>query len=229
MRSILYFFLFFPSAISVAQTFEVKVSEKLCDCFSTIDQSQEGRAVLAKYQEDCFVQTLKLFDAEINIMMDTISAGTTFGDTDYEKGHKFGLEMFNRIQLTMIEKCDPFFNFMDNFRNGVFRTANEEKELLNIKNKSKDITEKQNPADYYSRAVSYFALRKFKRAKRDLDKAIELDRNSPAPYLLRGFLYEQTKRYENAIVDYEVSNKLMVRGDIDIYIAMARRKAREGR
>jgi Tfp pilus assembly protein PilF len=99
--------------------------------------------------------------------------------------------------------------------------------LLNIKAKTQEILEKQQPSDYYLRAVSYFALRKFKLTEKDLDKAIELDMNYPPSYLLRGFLYEQTKKYDRAITDYEKSNKLMTRSDIDIYIAMAKRKARK--
>src|SRR5690606_8011213 len=127
-------------------------------------------------------------------------------------GQKFGRLISTRTQVTMIDRCDQFFYFMDEFRNDVFKTVNKEEELINIKTKTKEIQEKQSAFDYYNRAVSYFSLREFKMARKDLDKAIKLDKNYPPPYLLRGFLYEQTKKFSKAIADYEVSNRLMTRG-----------------
>jgi tetratricopeptide (TPR) repeat protein len=208
--------------ISVAQSLEEKISDGLCDCFKTLDQSLNGNNVLAKYQEDCFMQTLRQFESEINGIPDTIQGGT-----DYERGQKLGRLINTQIEVTMIDKCDAFFYFMVEFRNEVFKTVNKEEELLNIKKKTKEIRDKQKPSDYYVRAVSYFALREFKLAMKDLDKAIRLDKNYAPPYLLRGFLFELTRKFPKAVADYEVSKKLMTRGDIDIYIAMARRKARE--
>ena len=64
-------------------------------------------------------------------------------------------------------------------------------------------------------------------ARKDLDKAIKLDNNYAPAYLLRGFLFELTSKFSKAIADYQQSNKLMTRGDIEIYIAMAKRKKRE--
>jgi len=168
------------------------------------------------------MQTLQLFKSEVNKISDTIQGGT-----DYERGQKFGRLISTRTQVTMIDRCDRFFYFMDGFRNNVFKTVNKEEELLNIKAKTEEIREQQNPSDYYNRAVSYFALKEFRLARKDLDKAIKLDKSYAPPYLLRGFLNEQTKKFTKALVDYEVSSRLMTRDDIEIYIAMAKRKARE--
>ena len=72
----------------------------------------------------------------------------------------------------MIDRCDQFFYFMDEFRKGVFKTVDREKELLIIKIKTKEIREKQQPSDNHLRAPSYFVLREFKMARKDLDEAI---------------------------------------------------------
>lgn len=156
MRYILLLFnlaLICSSTATVAQSLEEKITDKLCECFNTVDKSLEGGDVLDKYQENCFTQTLRQFESEINEISDTIQ-----GDTDYDRGRKFGQLISTRTQLTMIDRCDQFFYFMDEFRKGVFKTVDREKELLNIKTKTKEIQKKQQPSDYYLRALSYFVL-----------------------------------------------------------------------
>jgi hypothetical protein len=117
---VLYLALFCLSTIAHGQSLEEKISDKLCDCFETIDESLEGVDVLTKFQENCIMQTLKVFASEINNISDTVK-----NLTDYERGQKFGRLISARTQVIMIERCDQFFYFMDKFRNGVFKTVNK--------------------------------------------------------------------------------------------------------
>jgi tetratricopeptide (TPR) repeat protein len=210
------------SSGSVGQSLEDRITDKLCECFKTVDKSAGGGDILDKYQANCLMQTLRQFESEINEISDTVQ-----GDTDYERGRKFGKYISTRTQVIMIYRCDEFFRFMDEFRKGVFNGVDNDKELLNIKTKTKEIQDRQQPSDYYLRALSYLVLKEFKMARKDLDKAIKLDKNYASAYLLRGFLFELNSKFSNAIADYEQSNKLMTRGDIEIYIAMAKRKERD--
>ena len=222
MRLPVFFLLFCFTRISFAQALEEKISDNLCECFSAIDRTLSADDILAKYQETCVMQVARTFESEMKTIADTIQ-----GSSAYERGQKLGQLISTRTQLVMIDRCDRFFHLMDKLRSQIFETANEAEELLNIDAKSKQIQKTHAAADYYNRAISYFVLRKFKLAKADLDKAIELDQDYPASYLLRGFLFEQTKKYPEAITDYEISNRMMTRGDIAVYIAMAKRKQRE--
>jgi tetratricopeptide (TPR) repeat protein len=187
-----------------------------------MNESSEEASVLDAFQKNCFMQTLRQFESEINEIADTIK-----GSTDYERGLKFGRFISTRAQISLIHRCDEFLDFMGHFRKGIFKTVNRKKELLAIDVTTKEIDEKQQASDYYLRAVSYFVLKEFKMARKDLDKAITLEKNFAAAYLLRGFLFELTSKYAWAVSDYSESARLTRRDDIGIFIAMAKRKERD--
>lgn len=223
-HTIIYLTLIFTPTILFAQTLEEKITDKFCDCFKTIDQSQGHDVVLTKYKEDCFAQTLKNFETEINQIKDTVQA-----NTDYERGVEFGRMIGIKTQVLMIKRCDPFFHFMDNVRNGLLRNVNIDEEKVNISTKSSLIITDPSVTNYFDRALSYFRMQNFKLAKKDLDKILEIDRNFGAAYLLRGFLYEQTKKYKKAMADYEVGKKLTGKNEVDMFIAIAQRKSEHKR
>lgn len=89
------------------------------------------------------------------------------------------------------------------------------------------INSSSNPQDYFERAMSYFKLEKFKSSKKDLDKLLTLDKNHVQGLLLRGFVNEATKKYKEAIIDYENCKRLTDKPEIDFFIAMAERKRKD--
>lgn len=206
------------------QTLEERITDKFCECFKTIDQSQGQDYVLEKYKQDCFVQTLQGFEADFNKIKDTIR-----GSADYERGVELGRIISIKTQVLMIKRCDQFYYFMDNVRSGLLRNVDVDQENSNIASKSILIGTDPSVANYFDRALSYFRVQNFKLARRDLDKILEIESNFGAGYLLRGFLYEQKKDYKRAIADYEAGKRLTGKNEVDMFIAMVQRKRAEKR
>ena len=72
------------------------------------------------------------------------------------------------------------------------------------------LTEKQpkNPNPVGNRAFRYIALEQFDLAKKDFDKAIELDKTDAVSYLNRAFLETKLKEYKKAVSDLKFAIKL---------------------
>jgi tetratricopeptide (TPR) repeat protein len=205
-----------------AQTLEERITDKTCDCFKTIDQSLGKDHVLKKYSEDCLVQSFKYFESELLKIQDTIR-----GETDYQKGLEFGKTIGVRTQSLMVKRCDQFFYFMENIKKEMFTTTDIESEKRNILNRSNQLNTSSTSQDYFERAMSYYKIKEFKSAKKDLDKLIKLDKNHAQGLLLRGFVNEQTKKYKKAILDFKECKRITGKTDIDIFIAMAERKNKD--
>jgi tetratricopeptide (TPR) repeat protein len=203
-----------------AQTLEERITDKMCDCFKAIDKSIGRDNILNKYTEDCLLQALKYFEPELTKIQDTIQ-----GQTDYQKGLELGKTMGVKTQSLMIQRCDQFFYFMENVKKEMFTTTDIESEKQNILNRTKQINTSNSNQDYFERAMSYYKIKEFKSAKKDLDRLISLDKNHVQGLLLRGFAYEQTKKYKKAIVDFKECKRLTGKSEIDIFIAMAERKS----
>lgn len=221
---ILYLIMVLTPTPLFSQTLEERIADKLCDCFTTIDQSPGEEYVFTKFKDDCLAQALKIIEAEKNSMMDTIDDGT-----DYQRGLEFGRKIGIKAQAIMIQRCDLFFQHMDNVRNDIFRNVSIDQENAKISSKTILIATDPSVANYFDRALSYMRIKDFKRAKKDLDKIIKLDGNFGAGYLLRGLLYEQKGAYKKAIQDYENGKRLTRKDEVDMLIALAQRKRAEKR
>ena len=217
---ILYLTLISTQTILFGQTLEEKIADKFCDCFKTIDQSLGRDYVLTRYKADCTTQALQDLQTEMNRIRDTIQ-----GATDYERGLEIGRMIGIKAQALMIKRCDEFYYFMDDIRNELLRNVNIDQENSNISSKTTLLSTDPSVANYFDRASSYFRMKKFKLAKKDLDKVLEIDSNFGPGYLLRGYLYEQKKNYKKAIDDYETGKRLTGKNEVDVFIAIAQRKS----
>jgi tetratricopeptide (TPR) repeat protein len=72
------------------------------------------------------------------------------------------------------------------------------------------LTSKQpkNPNPVGNRAFRYFYTNQFYLAKRDFDKAIELDETNPVSFLNRAYFETETEEYEKAVKDLKQAIKL---------------------
>jgi tetratricopeptide (TPR) repeat protein len=174
---------------------------------------------MTEYQNKCFKQALGIFKEEIEVLADTIKTGT-----EYEKGRYLGNAISYKTIVLMVYQCNNFYNFLDRTRQNIFTSANKDTLKQDLVKYSKLIKSAPTSENYYNRAISYFGLTKFKQAIQDIEKAIKLNNNFPAAYLLRGFISEVNEDYDEAYDDYVMAKKLSDKKQIDLFIVMVDRK-----
>lgn len=197
------------------------MTDEACGCFKQIDPSLAKNVIFEKFIDECFVRIIEQFEPELVKIKDTIQ-----GESDYQKGVEFGKTIGLRTQSLMIHRCDPFFYFIENLKKEMFQTADIDKEKLNIAEKSKQLAVTSSEDILFDRAMSYYKIKQFKLARRDLGRILKSDRYNVKGLLLRGFVYDQTGKYKKAISDYQECKRLTGKPEIVFFIAIAERKGK---
>ncbi len=191
----------------------------MCDCFKLIDPSLEKNLIFNQFIDGCAVQVIKQFEPELEKLKDTLQ-----DKSNYQRGEELGTTIGLSTQSLIIHRCDAFFYFIENLRKEMLETTDVDKEKLNIYEKSKQIAVTSSDEALFERAMSYYKIKEFKLARRDLNRILKSDTNNAKGLLLRGFVNEQTGKYKKAISDYQECKRLTGKPEIVFFIAIAERK-----
>jgi tetratricopeptide (TPR) repeat protein len=222
MRNVPVLFLLFLATVSSAQSFERSISDSLCICFKNIPASKTPEEISGLYQTDCLRKIMERHKAEVEKSLDTIPG------TDADKNLAMGNRLVSNLSRLMVSDCDTFYDFFRNYRNFFFDKADPEEENKNIIKRTASINSAPAVADYFERGLSHYLLKDFPLAELDFRKVLQLDPQHTQAHLFRGYIYEQQEKYREAITEYRIVKKAGGVRDIDLIIALAERKRREG-
>jgi len=225
MKRLLIILAFISSAV-LGQPLEKRVAQKYCECFSKVDQANVYEASGAT--ETCLRQALIDYRPEVEKLTDTVKE-------DSNKELRYNAFILDKVQVEMIYQCDKYFQFYENKRWAVFKPEADEKQKKQIEERQRkkiiEITEKISEAPYsqhyLTRATTYFLLKEFNLARKDLDTLMMMGENQSEVYMLKGFISELNGEYQDAINNYMICKTLIKNSEMESYIAICRRKAKQ--
>ena len=219
------FFLFFLSLISLfanAQndTLTQKFSRAACDCFG----DARTKKVL---DEEAFGECIQYVMAENSDLIKQ-ECLRVYGDTSEENAYKLGRNLFDNIKLKLIDDCYDFFFLMDSLRMSAFKGLNvdslsKELKYFSSRNKAPDST-----TFYSDRGILKLQLKDIDGAYKDLDKAVNLQRDNLPAHLFRGMALEMKKDYTGAINDFQYVADATKDPNYLVLVAIVKRKKKMG-
>jgi tetratricopeptide (TPR) repeat protein len=201
--------------ISFGQTsLEKQFSSDWCNCIDSIGEANLNEENLS----NCF-------QIAANKNSDQVLTETKkeFGDTSYQSGYKFGLELYNKVSVSLINSCNTYYHIFDTLRYSDFIRLNKDsiKSSINYFND----TSKNKTDDFYTqRGTMYFQVNNIDQALRDFDSALVLNPNSLQSIYFKAWSLEIKRNYDEAITLYHKLFTVTQKNDFKFFEAIAQRK-----
>lgn len=204
-----------------SQTVEDIFLEKICDCLTIATEKNEG------LNEEVFEKCWSADSTLLKQLEEYLVRETLIPET-YEAGYAFGKVFYEKNQVKLILGCDSWFQYMDRMRYDIFDKIDTSKQELKIKSFTHMLQEeKDNPAIYIQRGVSYFILGEKQNAKSDFETASQMPHASPQCLYFLGWIAELNFEFEKAISYYQKAREYSGITYFDTMIGIAERKKRD--
>jgi tetratricopeptide (TPR) repeat protein len=214
MKTILIIFSVVFTLTSYGQeTLEKKLSSFTCNCINNTKNLKEEDFV------NCFQNAM---DSNIDLILK--ESNLLYNDTTYETGYKFGQEIFERISVSMIYSCKPYYNLVDSLRYVAIQGINKDSVIATIISMNKSDTKYWDEDFYTQRGVMYFQISDLDNALKDFDKAINLDQNALQSIYFKAWSLELKKNFDEAFLLYSNLATLTKKNYFNIFAAIAKQK-----
>jgi tetratricopeptide (TPR) repeat protein len=228
--SIVICFLLFFSVFNIAgihaQNYKNNYKADICQCLQ--DENLSSGFIENAYKK-CFKRHLTTYAVLIDagIKEENISL-------KYIEGQKIRLELQQQFMHELMYSCDVYFYSIERARQELKVNKQKTVNSTKLQEYHERVAMHPNSQSYYLRAQLYFNLKDFNNAEKDLLKSIDLN-----PYgenkmvsrnekLLLAWVYEEQKRYNEAIAVFDEIYLGMIDTQVLIIKAIVSRK-RDGR
>jgi tetratricopeptide (TPR) repeat protein len=216
MRPLIFTFFIFIFNLSFGQSeFEKQYSMDVCSCL-------EGKH-MARYTIDnfvvCFQETLQNDSA---LLMQEYKK--IYGDTLYLDKRHFGHDLFEKIKVSMISECKPYFMLFDSLRYKSIKKLNHDSLKMQLKSLDTVALINMNEKFYNQKALLLFQLSMYDSSLINSEKVLKLDSNNAEALFIKGWINEIKGNYDQAISLYNKVAKLTKQDSFLIFSAIAKRK-----
>lgn len=201
-------------AITEAQSkLDKAVSEKICICVNQLKDWDEEKF------SQCFEKSI--MDHEDLLLEEMNRLGL---DSTEETGYKLGVEVYQRLSISLVYTCRSYGKLMDDLRFSPFKNINKDSVKAVIAS-----VEKTTPADkdqdfFTQRGLNYFLCDQHALALADFNSAIQLNKENFQGIFLKAWTLEKLKKYDEAILLYNEVAARTGKSEFKIFAAIAEQK-----
>jgi len=189
------------------------ISKDVCPCLS------EAKILTIDAMETCFQSSLERHKSIVIQYCLKV-----YKDTSAETGHKLGLDLVQRLSVSMIATCKPFYKLMDSLRYSKLSGLDKESIKTEIEKMNNSDTAIWN-ADFFSeRGVKFFQIADLDKALSDFNHALLLDKNAFQSMYFKAWTLERKGNYDEAIVIYQDLFQKTNKSDVNMVTEIAKRK-----
>lgn len=189
------------------------LSKDVCHCLS------QTKGLTIASMENCFQSSIAQHREAV-----TKYCFYFYKDTSEETGRKFGVGLVQRLSVSMIATCQPYYKLIDSLRYAYLSGLNKNSIKLEIEKMSRSDTASRN-ADFFSeRGVKYFQIADLDNALSDFSHAIKMDENAYQSIYFKAWTLERKGDYDKAILLYHELFEKTNKSDINIMAEIAKRK-----
>jgi tetratricopeptide (TPR) repeat protein len=192
---------------------DTKISSDACNCMTSTKNLNEENFLT------CLQDAMKK-NGEL-ILKECMAL---YKDTSEQAGYKLGLELYERISVSMIYSCKTYYTLMDTLRYSALVGLDKDSIRHSIINMSNSDKKNWNTDFYTQRGVLYFQIADFNNALKDFDNAIALDKYSLQSIYFKAWVLEINKKYDEAFLLYSDLALLTKKNDFNIFAAIAKQK-----
>ncbi|HEU4607385.1 MAG TPA: tetratricopeptide repeat protein, partial [Chitinophagaceae bacterium] len=186
--------------IGAQDSLENIISSQVCDCLT----EKQVRS-----QEDflgCFAEVL-----EDNKQAVAEACFRLYQDTSYESGYKWGKLLYQKIAVSMVASCTPYYQIMDSVRNVPLLNANTDSLRLELQKMYQQNSGSSDKRFYADRGLLHFQLNELPEALADFEQAVTLDSNYVQTLFFRAWTHERMKHWDETRAQYTaLTNKTQV-------------------
>jgi len=204
----------FLSTTCIAQdSLDNMISADVCACLS------QTKGLTIDAMANCFQSSLEKHKAIVIKYCLRV-----YNDTSAETGHKLGLELFQRLSVSMIATCKPFYILMDSLRYSQLLGLDKDSIKIDIETMSRSDTTSWNSDFFSARGVKYFQISELDKALSDFNHSIKLDKNAFQSMYFKAWTLEQKGYFDEAIIIYHDLFQKTNKSDVNMMAEIAKRK-----
>lgn len=214
MRKIIFIILF--SHFCQAQSFKKNLENDVCDCLQKTD-SLDQEVFL-----NCFASMLTKYDAEFEQLIDKNS-----DVSHYDQGVILGRNLFDDMQVGLVQNCDKYFFLFEDLKRIGLQSMKIKYPISQKDSLEKNYEKIKNIDNLLEVANWHFANGYIETAEEKYNQILKLDANYLPSKMLLAFLYEEKKKYPEALKLYEEVYLASEKKEITLYIEIIKRKMKK--
>ncbi|SFC99391.1 tetratricopeptide repeat protein [Algibacter pectinivorans] len=225
MKQLIFLVMLLWGLNSYSQNYESNYKADICDCIEAQENTQQ---LPDKIYHACFTKHMTTYAAIIDAQIKEEDKTKKF-----IAGQQVRRDLNQKFKYDLAYVCDAYLDIIEGKKQHALQQMRSRKiDSAKIEKLNENVAMVPHYSSYFNRGQYYYYIGDLNNAERDIKKSIQenpINKDeiiTPQDHLLLALIYEEQKRYSEAITIYDAVNAKALNPSVELLKAIAYRKSK---